>query len=89
MKVKLISQVPTAYQYSSISNLMGGSNVQKLASGGFYAEIIFQTIKDARQWMRQRAEYLYYGERKIIKKNLGKNWIEYDAATASLRKLNC
>jgi len=87
MKVKLYSIVPTAYQHNSITQLMGGDAVKKCANGSYYAERIFQTIKEAREWMRERIEYLYSDEPTQIKDNIGKDWMRYDAATAHIEKL--
>lgn len=92
MKCCVICQVPTLYQLSSISQLMG--HYEKLPSGRIYSRIDFETKGQARQWMKERNQYLYdvgaIGETRLRDnkryiKSLG--IIEYDAATAKIYDL--
>lgn len=91
MKTTIYCKVPTSYQVSSIHTLMG--KFEQLGNGSLYAEYRFQTKKKARQWMKERNEYLFSkgaiseSQYRDNKRNLKNKWplIEYDSAICSIK----
>lgn len=85
MKVQIKAEVPTSYQLSSI-RAFALAEFNSNMSGSFTAHQEFDTIKEAKNFLKKRAEALYFDE-KEMKKNLGKNYLQYDAATAWIEKI--
>jgi len=91
MKITIYCKVPTAYQLSSISTLMGFW--QELPNGSLWAEKTFGTKKQAREWMDNRNRYLYSdgaiseSQYKDNKKSIKSKWplMEYDGAVCSIK----
>ena len=84
MKTVITSSVPTVYQYGSLNRLLV-RQPQKHGNGSFSIKIEFNTIREAREWLKERAWQLYEGDKKEIRKNSGKNYLTFDAATAYIR----
>ena len=94
MQAKIICSVPTVYQASSISTLMGNTPIQT-PQGNLVDVRTFPTTKQAIQWLKDRAYKLYsegtfegweykeaMGEIKKYKS------LTYDAATARIEVRN-
>lgn len=88
MKATVIVTVPTAYQYRSAAAFM---SVQKTMGGSYTGSLNFDTKKEARKWLIEKAEQLlsdgYYENKREMHKNIGRlrngaiNSLSYDAAT--------
>lgn len=87
MKAVITSTVPTVYQYGSLNRILGRLP-QKRGNGSFVSEIEFNTIKEAREWLKERAWQLYEGDRKAIRENSGNNYLTFDEVTAYIRPKN-
>lgn len=91
MKITIYCKVPTSYQISSISTLMGFW--KQLPNGSLWAEKTFETKQQAREWMHSRNEILLNNDAisesqyKDNKKSIGSKWplMEYDNAICSIK----
>jgi hypothetical protein len=85
MKVKITAKAPTAYQYQSLQRFRLGA---KPIAGGYWGELHFPTVREARQYLRDRAAAYYEEDRAALRRHLGKNALTIDAVTAYITPLN-
>ena len=86
MKVLLKGTIPTVYQLTSLSKM--GLPYKPNGDGSFTCQEEFNSIVDARKFLKERANYLYDGNKKEIKDNLRNDVLTYDAASIGIYKIN-
>ena len=83
MKAIIKAEVPTVYQLQSI-RAFHLEYFHSSRNGSYHAYQEFDTVKKARQYFKELAEYYYEGNRKAIKDHMRKDWLELDACTARI-----
>ncbi len=84
MKALITTTAPTNYQYNSLRAFNLDIQNKCPYSSEIQAYTLFDNVKDARQYLKERAEMYYEGDRKKIKWNIGKNSLDIDACTGSI-----
>jgi len=84
MTVKITATAPTIYQLNSLSAFNIGTT--KNGNGSYSGSETFGTIKEARQYLKDKAVDYYEGDKRQIQRNLGKNSLTIDAVTAHIEK---
>ncbi|RFM30015.1 hypothetical protein [Deminuibacter soli] len=84
MKVVIKATVPTVYQLSSLHAFKMGS--AKHINGSFSAKKEFDTIKEAREYLKDLADDYYEGEPEQKRRHLGEDCLTLDACTAYIEK---
>ena len=86
MKTKIIGTVPTHYQSQSL-RAFGLDVFHRNLDGSITAHSNFDTIKEAREWLKIKGEQLYDDKPlKELRANRGKDWLRYDAAQVEIEK---
>lgn len=76
--------MPTAYQYSSMKAFNLANEIKSPYSGQIIAWESFNTLTEAREYLKERANRYYEGDRREIRENLGKWSLTIDACSASI-----
>ena len=85
MKVILYSEIPTHHNYNALNNLTGYSKVYESMNGIHWSYLKFNTVKEAKEWLRNRFYEIYSDESVTTKRQMKNlhaknwNWIEYDS----------
>lgn len=89
---KITATAPTSYQTQSLRAF--GMNVEKHGNGSYTSEQIFDTEKEAKEFLAVRAERYFDGnsnndETDLIEalKDIEKGYLRLDAVTASIEKI--
>ena len=84
MKVTIDVSVPTVYQSTSARSF--GIPVKQYMGGSIGGSMEFNTIKEAREYLRKVAERYYDYDTKAMRNFLGKDSLTIDAATAYINR---
>jgi hypothetical protein len=90
MKVKVTGHVPTVYQMKSLSDLAGDYTQNPDGSFGFERE--FNTVKEAKNFLRERAFSLLEsdgftnGQYREAMHDIKQGYLRYDAAQLNIEK---
>ena len=89
MKAVLYIEAPTQYQLQSLNRF--GLPVTKSSFGHYYSKIWFDTVIEARTFLKNQADSEYENEPEKLKQNLTKDSLTIDAVTGYIfteKKLN-
>ena len=90
MKVQIIANAPTSYQYNSLRALAGSLPIYSTPYGTFELRAIFDTRAEAMQHLRDRAYKLYDDRtehREAVAEINRYGMLTYDCLTARIERL--
>lgn len=90
MKVQIIANAPTSYQFSSLRALAGSLPTSATAYGTYELQAIFETRAEAMQHLRDRAYKLYDDPtelREAIAEINRYGMLTYDCLTARIERV--
>ena len=90
MKVQIIANAPTSYQYNSLRGLAGSLPIYSTPYGTFELRAIFETRAEAMQHLRDRAYKLYDDRtehREAVAEINRYGMLTYDCLTARIERL--
>jgi hypothetical protein len=84
MKALITTTAPTNYQYNSMRSFNLDVQNKCPYSSEIQAYTLFDNVKDARKYLKERAEIYYESDKKSIKWNMGKDSLDIDACTGRI-----
>lgn len=83
MKAIITVSAPTTYQLSSIRSFKL-DNFKSLKNGSHIAWQEFDSVTEAKKYLKDLAVDYYFGDKEGLKRNFDKNSLQLDACSASI-----